>query len=110
MDIEGVLGRLEAAVATLSQLAERNGALGALTMEAAAERLSVSVRTLRRLADRGEVRTVELGRRRLVPLSELARLLEAQPEKDAPRQRGPARRAPSGASEAEAVRSALRRR
>jgi excisionase family DNA binding protein len=41
----------------------------------AARTLGVSVFTVRRLADRGELKTVNVGARRLVPVSELARVV-----------------------------------
>ena len=49
--------------------------LRAYTLPEAAERLDVSVRTLQRMAARGELRLVSLGSAKRVPASELARLL-----------------------------------
>jgi excisionase family DNA binding protein len=42
----------------------------------AAEELQVSRDTLRRLAARGELKTVRISRRVLVPMSEIARIVE----------------------------------
>jgi hypothetical protein len=44
------------------------------TFESAARALGIRSALLRRAADRGQVRTVEVGRRRLIPKPELARL------------------------------------
>ena len=44
-----------------------------------AERLGVSRSSIYRWADAGIIRTVRLGRRRLVPRDELSRLLAADP-------------------------------
>jgi excisionase family DNA binding protein len=49
--------------------------LRAYTLPEAAERLDVSVRTLQRMAARGELRLISLGSAKRVPASELARLL-----------------------------------
>lgn len=49
--------------------------LRAYTLPEAAERLDVSVRTLQRMAARGELRLARLGSATRVPASELARLL-----------------------------------
>ena len=49
--------------------------LRAYTLPEAAERLDVSVRTLQRMAARGELRLASLGSAKRVPASELARLL-----------------------------------
>jgi excisionase family DNA binding protein len=51
----------------------------ALTLAEAAERLTVSPRTLRRMAQDNLVKVVKVSARRLVvPESEVARLLESQ--------------------------------
>jgi excisionase family DNA binding protein len=47
----------------------------ALSIGEAARRLGVSVSTLRRRVGDGQVRVVGIGRRRLVPMCELERLL-----------------------------------
>jgi excisionase family DNA binding protein len=45
-----------------------------LSVEAAARSMSVTSRHVWNLVARGEIRTVSLGRRRLIPVSELARI------------------------------------
>jgi excisionase family DNA binding protein len=50
----------------------QKGLMGLLDV---ARRLGVSVFTIRRLADSGELKTVHVGARRLVPLSEVARVV-----------------------------------
>jgi len=46
----------------------------AISVTAAAAALGVSVRMLRALIARGEIRTILIGRRRLVPAAEVERL------------------------------------
>ena len=67
-------------------LATTDGTLGALaelpptlTIEQAAELLGVSARTAYRAAAAGEIPTLRLGRRRLVPTPRLLTLLGAAP-------------------------------
>lgn len=109
MELSEALARLDAAVERLTQLTAQRPLPKALTLDEAAAQLSVSPRTLARMAKENQLRTVTLGRRVLVPVTELERLLEppapAKPTAPA-RDRG----APSGNTEAAAVRSALRRR
>ena len=105
-----MLLRMEAAVDALVRLAARPEEPGALTLTQAAQRLSISPRTLARMAKAGEVRTVTLGRRVLVPTSELARLLEPAEAPVRPLAAPKRRAAPSGADEAASLRAALRRR
>ena len=52
-----------------------NDDLRAYTLPEAAERLDVSVRTLQRMASRGELRVARLGAATRVPAAEIARLL-----------------------------------
>lgn len=52
-----------------------NDDLRAYSLPEAAKRLDVSVRTLQRMAARGELKLVSLGSAKRVPASELARLL-----------------------------------
>ena len=47
----------------------------ALTIAQAAEALTVSISTMKALIAKGSVRVVRLGRRVIVPASEIARLL-----------------------------------
>lgn len=71
----------------------------ALAMEDAARRLSVSTRTLRRMAHAGELALVVVGRTPKVPLSELERIVrQARPATGpkGPGERAPRRGAPSG--------------
>jgi len=56
----------------------------------AAKQLGVSVFTVRRLADAGQIRTVNVGARRLVPIAEVERVSEQGAGK--PRTRKSARR------------------
>jgi excisionase family DNA binding protein len=49
-----------------------------LSMRDAAAELGVDPRTLRRLVERGRIRTTSLGRRRLVPREDIDRLLSEQ--------------------------------
>lgn len=51
----------------------------AFTVEEAAERLRIGRTLMYDLIRRGEVGTIQLGRRRVVPASELDRLLTVQP-------------------------------
>jgi len=53
----------------------------ALTMQEAAAALGVSRSHLYGLADRGELRLIRLGRRTLVPVSELDRLVEGHDQR-----------------------------
>ncbi len=90
-DVRGALERLEKAVVALT--AQMQPALPLLlTVKAAAAQLSVSERTMRTLLATGEVASVVVGGRRMVPSAELVRL--AQPVAlDAVRQERAARRA-----------------
>lgn len=45
-----------------------------VTVKDAAEATKLSVPTIRRMADLGQLRTVKLGRRRYIPKTELERL------------------------------------
>jgi excisionase family DNA binding protein len=59
-------------------LAERPTTIPAFaTMDEVAETLRVTRRTVDNLRHRGELATVLVGRRRLVPMTELSRFLEA---------------------------------
>lgn len=49
----------------------------AYSLDHAAALIDLSRRSLYRLIDRGELRTVKVGRRRLVPTMELERLMRA---------------------------------
>ena len=51
----------------------------ALSMVQTAEELGISRRTVYNMVEAGELETVTIRRRRLVPVSELARLLVARP-------------------------------
>lgn len=72
-----VLERLMEAVERLERMHARPGLPAVLTVLAAAEQLSVSERTMRSLLDSGEVASVRIGGRRMVPRTEIERL--AQP-------------------------------
>lgn len=48
-----------------------------LSLAAFVQRTGVSLRAVYRMIEHGEVRNVRLGRRRLIPVSELARLNSA---------------------------------
>lgn len=74
-DVEKLLARLEAAVQRLE--AKHSFLPLALTIKAAAQQLSVSERTMRTLVASGEVPSVLVGGRRMVPSAELLKL--AQP-------------------------------
>jgi len=52
----------------------------AYSLDEAAESISLSRRSLYHLIESGELRTVKLGRRRLVPRSELERLCQPAEE------------------------------
>lgn len=108
VEVSEALARLDAAVERLTRLAERP-IPKALTLDEAAAQLSVSPRTLARMAKQGLLRTTTLGRRVLVPVSELDRLL-APPEQMTQQRPPAARRAPVGRDEAAALRAAIRRR
>ncbi len=74
-EVEKLLARLEAAV---QRLETKHSMLPlALTIKAAAAQLSVSERTMRALVASGEVPSVLVGGRRMVPSAELVKL--AQP-------------------------------
>lgn len=98
----------EAVLELLLSLRERLGAELplVLTMRAAALQLSVSAVTLRRMVAKGELETVTVGRRVMVPKSELFRL--ATPKKRPGRKVRPVRVVPSSSSTWEAVRESLR--
>jgi excisionase family DNA binding protein len=61
-----------------------------LTLGRAAEELQVSRDTLRRLAASGQLKTVRISRRVLVPTSEVARIVESGVGKYAGRKRAKA--------------------
>lgn len=87
-----VLERLMEAVERLERMHARPGLPAVLTVLAAAEQLSVSERTMRSLLDSGEVASVRIGGRRMVPRTEIERL--AQPVAlESARQERAARRA-----------------
>ncbi len=48
-----------------------------MTLSKASEELQVSRDTLRRLAAKGELKTIRLARRVLVPVSEISRIIES---------------------------------
>lgn len=48
----------------------------AVTLKDAAAMLGLSEKTLRRLADRGQIRLIKVGRRTLVPYQDLSALTE----------------------------------
>jgi excisionase family DNA binding protein len=66
-----------AAELVLERIGEGNGASPWLSLAEAAKYLSVSARTLQRLASRGRIRSTTLGRRRLFHRDELDRLAAA---------------------------------
>ena len=55
-------------------LADTEGSL--IGLKLLADKLSVSRRTVHRIIERGELRTLKIGRRRLVRLAELRRWLD----------------------------------
>lgn len=55
-----------------------------LTMEMAAERLSVSVDTVKRMITRNELSTVTIGKRQMIPASEIIRVSTPQESRGAP--------------------------
>jgi excisionase family DNA binding protein len=69
-----LLLRLEAAVDALTRMAARPTLPLVLTVKAAAAQLSVSERTMRTLLATGEVASVLVGGRRMVPGAELERV------------------------------------
>jgi excisionase family DNA binding protein len=73
----GAVQRLIEAVERLERMHARPELPAVLTVLAAAEQLSVSERTMRSLLDSGEVASVRIGGRRMVPRTEIERL--AQP-------------------------------
>lgn len=72
-DIRGVLERLEKAVVGLTARVQPALPL-VLTVKAAAVQLSVSERTMRALVASGEVPSVLVGGRRMVPSAELVQM------------------------------------
>jgi excisionase family DNA binding protein len=73
----GAVQRLMDAVERLERMHARPELPAVLTVLAAAKQLSVSERTMRSLLDSGEVESVRIGGRRMVPRTEIERL--AQP-------------------------------
>jgi excisionase family DNA binding protein len=57
-------------------LADTEGSL--IGLKPLADKLSVSRRTVHRIIERGELRTLKIGRRRLVRLAELRRWLDGR--------------------------------
>lgn len=95
MSVDAAMARLLAAVERLERLHVRSEFPVVLTVLAAAEQLSVSERTMRSLLDSGEVASVRIGGRRMVPRTEIERL--ARPASlDVARQERAARRVPRG--------------
>lgn len=111
MDIEETLRRV---------LREELGRLageqlpGAVSMETAAERLEVSVTTIKRMVARGELLAVRVGKRSRISLEELRRVTTAQPSKvgglrtGRSSSRGPRPSRLTPRQQADAVRQALR--
>ena len=69
----GLLERVDQRAAELA--AERNSEGGAVNVEEAARRLGISPRGVARLLASGELPSLRVGRRRLVPLGALERLV-----------------------------------
>ena len=67
----------------------------AYSMAATARLASVSVRTIQNLLARGDLRSITVGRRRLIPRSALAELLGERDELAAGRPAGPSEGLPS---------------
>lgn len=104
--VEEIVGRIEVRLVALEERLSRESVTPrALTMARAAALLSVSVSTVKRLVKGGELRTVTLGARPMVPMSEVVRLtsVTAAPS-SRPQGPGPVR----GSAEAAKIRSALR--
>jgi excisionase family DNA binding protein len=66
-------------------LADTEGSL--IGLKPLADKLSVSRRTVHRIIERGELRTLKIGRRRLVRLAELRRWLDRRETLPLPDQR-----------------------
>lgn len=81
----------------------------ALTIARAAQELSISVRTLRRMIAEGRVLTCEIGRVRMIPRTEIERLTTPQIPVPEPRRPRPGPRRGSPKAEAAKVRAALKR-
>lgn len=93
--MSGAVQRLMEAVERLERMHARPELPAVLTVLAAAEQLSVSERTMRSLLDSGEVASVRIGGRRMVPRAEIERL--SQPVAlEATRKERSARRVPRG--------------
>lgn len=78
-----------------------------LTMREAARQLSCSRTKLKQLVREGKVATTVLGRRRMIPLSEVER--NSKPQASAPRPDRQPKQALSPAEEAAALKAAIRR-
>ena len=119
MDQVEILREVRKELAEVRRLLERGSAGAALvarwplvlSFEEAAERLGVSVRTMRRMVKCGDVLTVEIHGTRKVPVSELERLIVPPAEVSAAASSAPPRKKPRRPStEADAIRAVTRPR
>lgn len=83
------LSVLEKELRLLREQVERqfSGAPAAYTMEAAARQLSLSTKTVRRMVASGQLLPVTLGRRKLIPRSEIERVTTPAAPRAAPARR-----------------------
>ena len=102
------LARLEKAVDKVLERLEPRPAL--LSLAATAQLLSLSARTVARLVASGELRTVRVGERVLVPAGEVERLAASATGAKAPRARPSPPPRHNGRATAAEVRAALRGR
>lgn len=86
---------------------EQRPELGLLTKEHAAQRLDTTVRTLDRQIHAGRIQVVLWGGKKMVPLSELERIVT--PLLPIPRKKRAAKRGRTAKQHAENVRAALRK-
>lgn len=110
-DVVSMLERIERRLETLEQKLEQQAQQRhALDFRDAARLMSLSLRSVARLAKSGELRTVRLGGRVLVPMSEVVRLSTPKASsKGGPLVR-PSLSPANGKAEASALRAVLRRR
>lgn len=80
-----------------------------LTRERAAHELSVSLTTLKQMIRDGQLVTVSIGKRQMVPASEVMRLAKPAPAKKASSAHRPRAAASTALDEASAVRALLKK-